>query len=356
VTGGVPGLDVPALAAWLRRAHPGLAGEELTATVLPGGRSNLTYRLDGTRINGVPAPIVLRRPPLAHVQATAHDMRREYRAIAHLAGSGVPVPPALDLVPEPDPGTGVDAPFFLMGHVAGTVVRVPGDDAALDPGERRSVAFALVEVLAALHALDPAEVGLADLGRPDGYLARQVARWTTQYAGSRTRDLPDLDALGRRLAGHVPETAASGLLHGDFRLDNAILAPAASGGWRIAAVLDWEMATIGDLLADLTLCTLYWRLGAIAADAGVPAATAVVPRAGYPGADELVEHYARLAGRPIGDLGWYDAFAAFKLAVILEGVHRRYLGGATIGAGFETIGALVAPLAALGLARLPAVA
>jgi aminoglycoside phosphotransferase (APT) family kinase protein len=238
-----------------------------------------------------------------------------------------------------------------MGHVDGTVVRAPGDDAALSPEQRRTVSMALIDVLAALHALDPAEVGLADLGRPDGYLARQVARWTTQYAGSRTRALPDLDALAAGLADRVPGTAASGLLHGDFRLDNAIL-DLDGATPRIAAVLDWEMATVGDLDADLTLCTLYWRLGAIAADAGVPAATAVVPGAGYPDAAELVEHYARVGGRRIGDLGWYDAFAAFKLAVILEGVHRRYLQGATVGAGFDSIGVLVPPLAALGRTRL----
>jgi aminoglycoside phosphotransferase (APT) family kinase protein len=213
------------------------------------------------------------------------------------------------------------------------------------------VSFALADVLAALHAIDPAEVGLADLGRSDGYLGRQVARWTTQYAGSRTRDLPDLDALAARLADSVPATSASGLLHGDFRLDNVIL-DLDGGTPRIAAVLDWEMATVGDLDADLSLCTLYWRLGAIAADAGVAAATVVVPGAGYPDADELVEHYARAGGREIGDLGWYDAFAAFKLAVILEGVHHRYLQGATVGPGFESIGALVPPLAALGRARL----
>ncbi len=347
MTAPVPGLDVPALARWLQRTHPSLAGGELRAQVLAGGRSNLTYRLDGPR----PGPLVLRRPPLAHVQATAHDMRREYRAIAALAGTTVPVPRAVDLVADADPATGVDAPFFLMDHVAGTVIRAPGDDAALSPAQRRSVSFALVDVLVALHALDPAEVGLADLGRPEGYLARQVARWTTQYAGSRTRELPDLDALAAALADRVPPTAASGLLHGDFRLDNAILD---LGGPepRIAAVLDWEMATVGDLDADLTLCTLYWRLGTIAAEAGVPAATAVVPSAGYPDADELVEHYARAGGRPIADLGWYDAFAAFKLAVILEGVHHRYLQGATVGAGFESIGALVPPLAALGRTRL----
>ncbi|HEV7623456.1 MAG TPA: phosphotransferase family protein, partial [Amnibacterium sp.] len=235
--------------------------------------------------------------------------------------------------------------------VEGTIVRAPGDDAALSAAQRRAVSFALIDVLAALHALDPAEVGLADLGRAHGYLARQVARWTTQYAGSRTRDLPDLDALAGGLADRVPATTASGLLHGDFRLDNAIL-DLDGATPRIAAVLDWEMATIGDLDADLTLCALYWRLGAVAADAGVPAATAVVPGAGYPDADELVGHYAAAGARPIGDLGWYDAFAAFKLAVILEGVHHRYLQNATVGAGFETIGALVPPLAALGRARL----
>jgi len=350
VTDPVPGLDVAALDAWLRRTHPELAGDEpLTATVIAGGRSNLTYRLSGTRTDGRPAPLVLRRPPLAHVQATAHDMRREHRAISGLAGTAVPVPHALALVAEADASTGVDAPFYLMSYVDGLVLRAPGDDADLDADARRSVSFALVDVLAALHGLDPASVGLEGLGRPDGYLGRQVARWTTQYAGSRTRELPDLDALAARLAERIPETVASGLLHGDFRLDNAILAPDGDG---IRAVLDWEMATIGDVLADLTLCTLYWRIGAIAAEAGAPFATAVVPGAGYPDADELVEHYATATGTPIGDLGWYDAFAAFKLAVILEGVHARYLQGATVGAGFESIGALVPLLAAHGRSRL----
>lgn len=352
MTSAVPGLDVEALSAWLRGAHPDLAGDGLTATVLAGGRSNLTYRLDGTHRDGRPAPLVLRRPPLAHVQATAHDMRREYRAISGLAGTAVPVPAAIDLVAEATPGTGVDAPFYLMEHVDGLVVRSAGDDEALSPAGRRAIAFALVDVLAALHGLDPASVGLQDLGRPAGYLARQVARWTTQYAGSRTRDLPDLDALAAGLAERIPETRVSGLLHGDFRLDNAILEPDGDGGARIAAVLDWEMATIGDVLADLTLCTLYWRVGAIAADAGTPFTSAVVPGAGYPSAEELVEHYVDRTGTPADDLGWYDAFAAFKLAVILEGVHARYLQGATVGAGFESIGALVPPLAAIGRSRL----
>ncbi|HEY8319361.1 MAG TPA: phosphotransferase family protein [Amnibacterium sp.] len=351
MTGPVPGLDVAALAAWLDRTHPELAGDGLTATVLAGGRSNLTYRLDGTRRDGAPAPLVLRRPPLAHVQATAHDMRREFRAISGLAGTAVPVPAAIDLVAETQPDTGVDAPFYLMEHVDGLVVRSPGDDAALDAPGRRAVAFALIDVLAALHTLDPDAVGLGTLGRPEGYLARQVARWTTQYAGSRTRELPDLDALASALAERVPPTAASGLLHGDFRLDNAILTPDGAGGASIAAVLDWEMATIGDVLADLTLCTLYWRIGAIAAEAGAPFATAVVPGAGYPDADELVEHYVRVTGAAVADLGWYDAFAAFKLAVILEGVHARYLQGATVGAGFESIGTLVPLLAAHGRTR-----
>ncbi|MGN6741759.1 MAG: phosphotransferase family protein [Amnibacterium sp.] len=352
MTAPVPGLDVVALAGWLRRTHPDRSGDTLAATVLAGGRSNLTYRLDGTVLDGEPAPIVLRRPPLAHVQATAHDMRREFRAISHLAGTAVPVPRAIELVAEADPGPGVDAPFYLMEHVAGLVVRAPGDDASLSPEGRRAVAFRLIDVLAALHGLEPESVGLGDLGRPDGYLARQVARWTTQYAGSRTRELPDLDALAHGLAEHVPATLRSGLLHGDFRLDNAILEPDGAGGATVAAVLDWEMATIGDVLADLTLCTLYWRIGTVAAEAGVPFASAIVPGAGYPEAEELVEHYARATGAVVPELGWYDAFAAFKLAVILEGVHARYLQGATVGAGFESIGALVAPLAATGRARL----
>ncbi|MFI2295947.1 phosphotransferase family protein [Isoptericola sp. NPDC019571] len=353
----VPGLDTAGLRAWLEREHPELtdggtgSGGEVTASVIAGGRSNLTYRVHGARV-----PLVVRRPPLGHVLSTAHDMRREHRVVTALADSPVPVPRTVDVVDDTDRGEVTGTVFFVMEHVAGTVLSRPAQNAAFTADGLHALGLELAEVLADLHAVDPAAVGLADFGRPDGYLHRQLATWRRQYDASRSRPQPRLDALQDRLAAGVPDSGGrAGIVHGDFRLDNAIVAGPPDAP-RVAAVLDWEMATLGDPLVDLGMLGLYWDIRGLTGTAGDDgsddgALSAVVPGAGYPEFAVLVDAYAARSGTAPPDLAWYRAFAAYKLAVILEGIHYRYRAGETVGEGFDRIGALVAPLAEDGLAH-----
>jgi len=340
-----PGLDVARLEAWLRRERPEVLGDgPLSAQVIAGGRSNLTYRVDGGA-----RPLVVRRPPLGHVQTTAHDMAREHRVLTALAGSRVPVPPTVALVDDPEAGTGTV--FYVMDLVDGVVLADPAQNAAYAPDALRAVSLELATLLAELHAIAPADVGLADLGRSDGYLDRQLTRWRTQLDGSRSRPVPSLDDLQDRLAERVPTTRRSSIVHGDYRLDNALV-----GGDvpHVTAILDWEMATLGDSAVDIGMLGLYWHIRDVAGAGGV-APSAVDPSAGYPEFDELVDAYSARLGSSVPELGWYRAFAAYKLAVILEGIHFRFLAGGTVGEGFDRIGALVTPLADEGRAQLAGV-
>lgn len=362
-----PGLDVAALDAWLRHHQPELVtSSPLSARIISGGRSNLTYSIrDASR------PLVLRRPPLGHVQRTAHDMAREFRVIAALHGSSVPVPRPVRFID--DASAGVDAPFYLMQQVPGRILRQRSDNARYSATQLDRLSRELIGSLAALHSTDAASVGLADFGRPEGFLPRQLDRWARQYDGSRNRDLRELDALQSELQTGVPDSTRAAIVHGDFRLDNALVtdapartdAPAATStpadpgtdastaaspdaaAPTISAILDWEMSTLGDPLTDLGLFGLYWRIGEL--DAGPEAVpSSVSTEDGYPTFDELVAVYADATGSAVHDLPWYLAFAAYKLAVILEGIHFRYQAGQTVGDGFESIGALVTPLAVAG--------
>jgi aminoglycoside phosphotransferase (APT) family kinase protein len=353
-----PGIDIEAFARWLAVAHPELAGAdgtELKAIRLAGGLSNLTYRVDGAA-----RPLVVRRPPLGHVLSTAHDMQREFTIISALAGSAVPVPPAIDYLDDADGAAGVGAPFYLMDFVAGPILSRPADNAGRSPAELRALSLDLARALGELHRLDPASVGLAEFGRPAGFLERQLRRWATQYDASRSRELPELDTLQERLGLTRPETTRDSLLHGDFRLDNAIVRPQANdaivhpeaaGGGHIAAVLDWEMATIGDSLLDLGTFSMYWDFREVTGGAGI-GASAVDPAVGYPAFAELVDAYSEVVGVSVPALGWYRGFAAYKLAVILEGIHRRFRNGQTVGPGFEQVGSFVIPLADWGIRQL----
>lgn len=331
-----PGLDLTRLADYLARTRPGLTAGPLTGELIVGGRSNLTYRVsDGQQ------EWVVRRPPLGHVLATAHDVGREYRVITALAGTPVPVPRTILHCPDPDV---IGAPFYLMECVAGTVYRTAEQTATLSQQQRRELSRHLIDTLADLHTVDPASVGLSDFGRPDGFLARQVRRWRGQLDASRSRDLPGMDDLASRLAGAVPASGPPAIVHGDYRLDNVLVRDN-----RIVAVLDWEMSTLGDPLADVGLLLIYWdRLS----EAGNPVAEGVGAGHGFPDGDTLVEWYAARTGADLSALEWYVGMAAFKLAVILEGIHYRHTLGKTVGEGFDQIGAMVPPLIEHGLAAL----
>jgi aminoglycoside phosphotransferase (APT) family kinase protein len=336
--GGPPGLDLARLRAHLDATAPGLVTGPLSARLIAGGRSNLTYSLtDGTHHWAV------RRPPLGHVLATAHDMAREFRVLSALAPSGVPVPVAVTHCADPDV---IGAPFCVMQYVDGAVYRVGEDIETLPPDRRQAVAHTLIDVLAQLHDVDPAEVGLADFGRPEGFLERQVRRWKTQLDASHSRPLAGAQDLHAGLAARIPVSARSCLLHGDYRLDNVIIG--ADG--QVAAVLDWEMSTLGDPLTDLALFLVYHA--GLGPDRGALAPAASPPLPGFPGGADLAARYAHRHPVDLSRLDWYLALAFFKLAVISEGIHFRFGTGQTVGAGFEQVGERVEPLLAAGAAAL----
>ena len=331
-----PGLDLARLRDRLDRDLPGAVRGPLRAELIEGGRSNLTYVLsDGA------SRWVLRRPPLGHVLATAHDMAREYRVMTALRPTAVPVPDTLLLVEDAEV---IGATWYLMSYVPGIAHRDAAALTALGPQRVRALALSLADTLVRLHAIDPAQVGLADFGRPEGFLARQLRRWSTQLAASRSRELPGIDELHTLLTERLPDSPAPTLVHGDYRLDNVLVDEADE----ITAVLDWEMSTLGDPLTDLGLLVMYTELAG--AGGGIIPAAATAP--GYPTAGELVERYAAGSGRDVSALGWYVAFASFKLAVVAEGIHYRYQQGKTLGAGFERAGEMGPILVDHGLAAL----
>jgi aminoglycoside phosphotransferase (APT) family kinase protein len=336
------GLDLAALQTWFA-AHVAEAGDApLSASLIAGGRSNLTYHVtDGTH------DWVVRRPPLGHVVATAHDMGREHRVMSALQGSDVPVPVTRGLCTDPDV---IGAPFYVMDRVDGRVVRSTTELAAFDPADALTVSHGLIDVLARLHATDYEAVGLGDFGRPDGFLARNVGRWGKQWEANKTRELPQIDALARRIAAALPESGPPGIVHGDYRLENTMLA---NDGPEIVAVLDWEMSTLGDPLTDLGLFLVYWVHWDEGDSAGVPLATGGASGLpGFIGMDEVAARYAEITGRDVSQLDFYVVFAFYKLAIILEGINARFLMGKTLGEGFDRMGQMVATLcdAALDLA------
>jgi len=333
----LPGLDLSALREWLDAEHPGLRAGELSGEVIAGGKSNLTYRVtDGT------STWALRRPPLAHVLPTAHDMAREYRVISALAGTDVPVADAIALCQDVDV---LGAPFYLMGFVDGLVFDRPDALARLTPDAARTACEQLIDTLVALHAVEPDAVGLADFGRPDGFLARQVRRWHQQWQASETRPLDVLGQVVGRLADTLPEQSTPAIVHGDYRLTNVMYRPDLSG---IAAVVDWEMATLGDPLTDVGLLVVYQTLSA-QDDFVMPRMS---PGDGFLTAEQMVARYDDASHRDLADLDWYVGFGYFKLAVVAEGIHHRFLQGKTVGAGFDHFGSAVPRLLEAALQSL----
>jgi aminoglycoside phosphotransferase (APT) family kinase protein len=308
----VRGIDDEPVSRWLVE-HVG-AHAPFSFELIAGGRSNLTYRV--TAADG--RVMVLRRPPLGHVLATAHDMAREHRIISALGDTGVPVAPALGLCVDNEVN---GAPFYVMGFVDGVVLDSPAAADLLDPSLRGQATDHLVDVLATLHALDIDDVGLGDLAKREGYVERQVRRWTTQWENSKTRELGAIDEVASHLAAHVPEQRGISIAHGDYRFGNC-LTDTATG--RINAVLDWELCTLGDPLADLGYLGVYWSDG----DAQHARPNDPTPAGGFPSYQYVLDRYATLTGRDIGDIGYYVAFSCWRLAVISEGVYARYLHGA----------------------------
>ncbi len=335
----VPGIRAEAVTGFFREHVPG-AEQPLRFELVGAGRSNLTYRVaSGGR------HFALRRPPLGHVLPTAHDMAREYRVLSALAQTDVPVARPLALCEDASVN---DAPFYVMDWCPGVVLdrELPADFAET-PAERRRMRDALVDNLVRLHAVDFRGVGLEGFGRPEGYLERQVRRWGLQWQGNKTSELAEVDELLRRLARALPARSDAAIVHGDYRLGNLALDPSDPG--RVVAIFDWEMATLGDPLADLGYTLGYWYESGDAA--GGDALGTYVPKftaaPGFGTRAELVDAYAARSGRDVDAVDFYQVLALTKLAVISEGIYKRFRLGKTAGPGFEGSGVR----AAEGIAR-----
>lgn len=333
----LPGLDLTKLRHHLDAELPVRTAGPLSGELIQGGRSNLTYLVrDGT------TQWVVRRPPLGHVLATAHDMSREYRIMTALADTRVPVPETHLLCQDEDV---IGSSFYVMEFVPGTVYRNPELTASLTGEQRVDLSMRMMDVLADLHAIAPETVGLDDFGRPEGFLERQVRRWRKQWEASKSRDIDGVTELSELLAATVPNARRTGIVHGDYRLDNIIVGDDLS----IRSVLDWEMATLGDPLTDLGLLVVYWE-GFNGEDN--PVVKGVGPDYGFSSTADLLQRYAERSGTDLSELDWYVALGYFKIAVVLEGIHYRFTQDQTVGEGFDHVGGLVSPLIRQGLSTI----
>lgn len=324
-----PGIHYENVSRFFAENVPG-GDQELRFELLSGGRSNLTYK--------VIAPDrvwVMRRPPLGHVLPTAHDMAREYRVLTGLNNTDVPAPRTYALCEDPEVN---EYPFYVMDHKEGVVIgETLPDGYATTPEERRRMSLALVDALVKLHAVDYEAVGLGDFGRPQGYLERQVRRWSEQWERSKTRELPEVDELIRRLNAALPESPAPAIVHGDYRFGNMMLNPDDPG--KVEAILDWEMATLGDPLADLGYTFIFWgnqddppeRLDA-------RSISKITAQEGFLSREELAGAYQERSGRSTENIHYYEVLAYYKLAIITEGIWARHLQGKTVGEGYEGMG------------------
>jgi aminoglycoside phosphotransferase (APT) family kinase protein len=327
------GIDRNGVESWFALNVPS-ASPPLSFERIAGGHSNLTYRVDDSGGNRW----ALRRPPLGKRLGSAHDMAREHKVVSALGASAVPVAPIVGLC-EDDAVNG--APFYVMEFVEGPILRGLAETAAFpDEGDRRAIGERVADTLAAIHAIDPDAAGLGDLGRKEDYVARQLHRWQGQWEKSKTRELAAIDSVHERLAARIPEQGPATIVHGDYRLDNMILTP----GGEVAAVVDWELCTLGDPLADVGLLMAYWPEREQADIAlGQPANLAP----GFPSREQLAARYAERSGRDLADLDFFVALGYWKLAIILEGVYARYAAGGygEVDAGFQEFARLVERLA-----------
>src|SRR5438477_2844714 len=333
-------LDWTRLTAWLRErlpacGVPGLdVGHEPTVAQFPGGHSNLTYL-----IRFGDTDVVVRRPPFGPVPPTAHDMAREFRWLSAMHR-------VFPLAPRPyllcEDTSVIGAVFYAMERRRGIVVRVEEPPALANPAARRRLSGALIDTLADLHAIDVNANGLQTLGKPAGFVERQVRGWTERWQRSRTDALPEMDALATWLREHLPgDPASPSVVHGDFKLDNVMLDPDDVG--RLVAVFDWEMSALGDPLVDLGIVLTYWE--PTAPPEQRDALTTVTDRPGYFTRDEIIERYAARSGRDLSGIRYYEIFAVFKIAVVIQQIYYRYVQGQTTDARFATFGARVEYLA-----------
>lgn len=323
----------PALAA----ATGDIRWTQVQYDLISGGKSNLTFTLRGEA-----GELILRRPPSGELLPSAHDMAREARIQVALGGTPVPTPRVI-LVDE---GGLLGFPFYVMEKVPGHVIRgelPPGY--AETPEHRRAISEVFVDTLAALHRVDYEAVGLGDYGRPGGFMARQMRRWTAQWEASRFEEVAEIDELGARLALSIPAQRRAAIVHGDYRLDNVVMHPDSPG--RITAVLDWELSTLGDPMADLGLLLLFWREEGEPELSLIPGVTHL---AGFPTRTAMLARYAANTGVDVSDMEWYLAFAHFKFAVIAQGVSARSRSGAMGGQDFGDLDVEIRDLGERGLA------
>jgi aminoglycoside phosphotransferase (APT) family kinase protein len=331
-----PGIDVPAVTSWLAERLPELE-PPLRFRRVGEGQSNLTYRVDAA--SGT--VVVVRRPPLGEILQSAHDVAREHRILTGLSNTGARVPRTLALCEDPEV-TG--APFYVMEHVDGLILNRVSTAARLSAGERAIAGHAMATTLVQLHSVDLDRAGLDDLRRPESLASRQLRRWTRQWHASTTEDLPLIDELAEELATRMPSECETALVHGDYHLHNAIFGPDGT----VRAVLDWELCTVGDPLADVGVMIAYWNeLGAAATGSDALFREPVTELPGFPTTSELAASYARASDRDLTPLGFWVAFAYWKIAIIVEGVYRRWLNDPANGSDAGSLRPAVARLAGL---------
>lgn len=306
----VAGIEHEAVTAWILEHVQGIEAP-LTFTLIAGGHSNLTYRFVDARGRAG----VLRRPPLGHVLESAHDMSREHRIVSALQDSAVPVAKTLGLCEDPEVN---QAPFYLMDFVEGAVLHDADAASQLSEAERQSLGIHVIDVLAELHQINPDDVGLGELGRKEGYLARQLKRWIKQWEATKTHEIPEMDEVIARLSKSQPEQIGTAIVHGDYRLGNFIV-----GDGKLRAVLDWELCTLGDPLADVGYLLNSWVEPEDNSTGLTP-----VEVGGFPTKNELCERYQAATGRDLSGINYYRAFSHWRLAAIGQGVYKRYLVGA----------------------------
>ena len=293
----------------------------LTFTLIAGGRSNLTFRVEDAAGNAW----ALRRPPLHHVLPTAHDMSREYRLMHSLGPAGIPVPVTVGLCTDESVN---ERPFYVMEFVEGHILRsAPEAEAAFDEATRRGVGDHMADTLAALHDIEPDAVGLGDLGRHDGYIERQLKRWRGQYDQMQVEGVDHgglVDRVSDDLARRIPKQQRTSVVHGDYRMDNVVLA----GDGSVRAILDWEICTLGDPLADLGLLMVYW---ADRSDQTAVLGLSPTTAKGFSTRAEVLERYGSASDLDISGIGYYMAFGYWKLGCVLQGVYARYVAGAGAG-------------------------